>query len=151
MKKNLTKLKIKNFDLTDSASKRYFNRFLFTEVAPKYHIATHFLSFGRDKIWKKKMIKKLPKKEKATCLDIACGTGDITFLLAKKYKDLGAKKIKESNFRGALQEFEKYLAYDQNNERIIYLTNVLKRKKEIEDQKIDSLFYQAYPQRHEDH
>ena len=87
MKKKLPRLKIKDFDLTDSASKRYFNRFLFTEVAPKYHIATQFLSFGRDKSWKKKMIKKLPKKEKAVCLDIACGTGDISFLLAKKYKD----------------------------------------------------------------
>lgn len=87
MKKNLTKLKMKNFDLNDSSSKRYFNRFLFTEVAPKYHIAAQGLSFGRDKAWKKKMIKRLPKKEKAACLDIACGTGDITFLLAKKYKD----------------------------------------------------------------
>ena len=113
MKKKLPKLKIKEFDLTDSASKRYFNRFLFTEVAPKYHIATKVLSFGRDKIWKKKMIKKLPKKEKAVCLDIACGTGDITFLLAKKYKDgeiigidLNEKMIEIAN---------KLLEYKYNN------------------------------------
>ncbi len=85
--KGKVKLKVKNFDLTDSSSKKYLNRFLFTEVAPKYNISKYFLSFGRDKAWKKKMIKKLPKKTKPICLDIACGTGDISFLLAKKYKD----------------------------------------------------------------
>ncbi len=87
MRKGTLKLKIKDFNMKDSTSKKYLNRFLFTEVAPKYNISKHLLSFGRDKAWKKKMIKKLPEKKKAECLDIACGTGDISFLLANKYKD----------------------------------------------------------------
>jgi ubiquinone/menaquinone biosynthesis methyltransferase len=81
------KLKMKNYNLTEATSKKYFNRFLFTEVAPKYNFITKALSFGRDGSWKKKLIKRLEYKSKASCLDIACGTGDITFLLAKKFKD----------------------------------------------------------------
>jgi demethylmenaquinone methyltransferase/2-methoxy-6-polyprenyl-1,4-benzoquinol methylase len=70
---------------------------LFKEVAPKYHIATKALSFGRDRAWKKMLLSMLPSipsaqsaqssqsGDKLNCLDIACGTGDITFELAEKY------------------------------------------------------------------
>jgi ubiquinone/menaquinone biosynthesis methyltransferase len=86
-KKISTIIKMKNYNLQDPSSKKYFNRFLFTEVAPKYNFITKALSFGRDKSWKKELIKRLPYKSKAACLDVACGTGDIAFLLAKKFKD----------------------------------------------------------------
>ena len=63
--------------------------------------------------------------------------------LARNHIEQGTKMIRENEFRNGLAEFEKSLSYYQNNERIIYLTNVLKRRVEAEDAKIDSLFRQA--------
>jgi len=62
-----------------------YNRELFKEVTPKYDFITRALSFGRDRIWKDQMVKHLPDIKRPDCLDIACGTGDITFCLARKY------------------------------------------------------------------
>jgi ubiquinone/menaquinone biosynthesis methyltransferase len=89
--------------------KLLFNRKMFGHIASRYNFITRALSFGRDTSWKNWLIKQLPdfnkngdilhfspaqkglkasKGEKAECphfLDIACGTGDLTFRLAAKY------------------------------------------------------------------
>jgi len=78
-------LKLQKLNFDDSDKKKEFNYHLFSEVASKYNFLTKVLSFGRDGAWKKLLIKRLPSIENAKCLDIASGTGDITFLLAKKY------------------------------------------------------------------
>ena len=43
------------------------------------------LSFGQDAAWKRTLISLLPSHESPVCVDLACGTGDIAFLLAGKY------------------------------------------------------------------
>ena len=68
-------------------SKQQFNRDLFTTVAPKYNLVTKLLSFGRDRTWKRRMIAYLPPFEAPVCVDLACGTGDITRMLAERYPD----------------------------------------------------------------
>ena len=65
------------------------------------------------------------------------------FTLAKRHKERGTRKIKESNFRAGLREFENSLAYNQNDERLIFLTGVLTKKIEKENIKLDSLFAKA--------
>ena len=85
--KNKFNLPLNRLDFNDPEVKKNFNDKLFTEVAPKYNFITKALSLGRDGAWKKMIIKRLPALKNANCLDIACGTGDISFLLAKKYKD----------------------------------------------------------------
>lgn len=65
--------------------KQDFNRALFAEVAPKYDFITKALSFGRDAAWKRALIAGLPNRDAPVCLDLACGTGDITRLLAERY------------------------------------------------------------------
>jgi ubiquinone/menaquinone biosynthesis methyltransferase len=73
-------------DHLDSADKkRYYNEQIFTEIAPRYDFITRSLSFWCDALWKRDLIAALPLHEKPLCLDIACGTGDITLLLAQKY------------------------------------------------------------------
>lgn len=67
--------------------KRYYNEQLFTEVAPKYDLVTRLLSFGRDAIWKRDLIAALPPMRPAFCLDLACGTGDLTRLVQQRYPD----------------------------------------------------------------
>jgi demethylmenaquinone methyltransferase/2-methoxy-6-polyprenyl-1,4-benzoquinol methylase len=65
--------------------KRYYNEKVFAEIAPKYDFITRALSFWRDTHWKRDLVALLPWCESPLCVDLACGTGDITFLLARKY------------------------------------------------------------------
>lgn len=67
--------------------KVHFNRLHFAESAPRYDIATRLLSVGQDAGWKQKLVELLPAVSNPVCVDIACGTGDVTFLLADKYPD----------------------------------------------------------------
>jgi ubiquinone/menaquinone biosynthesis methyltransferase len=71
--------------LEDAEKKKYYNEQLFSEVAPRYDFITRVLSFGRDAAWKRALISSLPSYESPVCVDLACGTGDISFLLANKY------------------------------------------------------------------
>jgi len=52
---------------------------MFDEIAPTYDLVNRIVSFGTDKIWRKKAIKEalnyLPKNPKI--LDVACGSGDM--------------------------------------------------------------------------
>ncbi len=66
-------------------SKQTFNRSLFAEVAPKYDFITKALSFGRDSAWKRSLLACLPETASLTCIDLACGTGDLTRMLAERY------------------------------------------------------------------
>jgi len=71
--------------LDDAEKKKYYNERVFSEIAPRYDFITRVLSFGRDAAWKRALISLLPSHESPVCVDLACGTGDIAFLLAGKY------------------------------------------------------------------
>lgn len=71
--------------LADPRRKRELNEQLFEVVAPRYDAVTRVLSLGRDRVWKDRMVAALPPKAAPVCLDLACGTGDISFRLAAKY------------------------------------------------------------------
>lgn len=62
-----------------------YNREVFTEIAPKYNFITRLLSLGADASWKDELVGQLPDVRNPNCLDLACGTGDITFRLAGRY------------------------------------------------------------------
>lgn len=72
-------------NLADPAKKRRLNDRLFTVVAPKYDRITGILSFGRDRAWKRQLIASFPERPSPLCLDLACGTGDMAGLFAKRY------------------------------------------------------------------
>jgi len=71
--------------LGEAARKRHLNERLFTTVAPRYDFITRLLSFNRDRIWKRHLVNALPELPDPVCLDLACGTGDLTLLLADQY------------------------------------------------------------------
>ncbi len=77
-------LKIKDH-INIPEKKKYFNEKHFSEVARRYDFVTRAMSLGQDAAWKRYLMKVLPEVEEPFCLDLACGTGDITFLLAGKY------------------------------------------------------------------
>lgn len=77
--------RLKDFDLADPAERRSFSRQVFAVVAPRYPTITRVLSFCRDSHWKRKLIRSLPDGRLAQALDLACGTGDLTLRLARRY------------------------------------------------------------------
>lgn len=81
---NAFKLKAKH-SLDTAEDKKQFNLEHFTESAARYDFATRALSLWQDHSWKKLLVKIAPALDSANCLDLACGTGDVTFLLAEKY------------------------------------------------------------------
>ena len=71
--------------LTTPDKKREINKELFKAIAASYDRVNKVLSFGRDRAWKRDLIGSLPPLNRPSCLDIACGTGDLCELLAAKY------------------------------------------------------------------
>ena len=58
---------------------------MFSEISDKYDFLNHFLSFGQDIYWRKKVaniIKNIPNNDKV--IDVACGTGDLSIEINKK-------------------------------------------------------------------
>ncbi|MFM9059876.1 MAG: class I SAM-dependent methyltransferase [Planctomycetaceae bacterium] len=72
-------------------AKREYNEVLFAEVARRYDLVTRALSLGRDQAWKRALLASLPHPDAApgggapVCVDLACGTGDVAFALARRY------------------------------------------------------------------
>jgi ubiquinone/menaquinone biosynthesis methyltransferase len=65
--------------------KRRYNEGLFTRVATEYDGATRAMSLGRDQAWKRRLVGLLPALPAPRCVDLACGTGDITAALADRF------------------------------------------------------------------
>jgi demethylmenaquinone methyltransferase/2-methoxy-6-polyprenyl-1,4-benzoquinol methylase len=54
-------------------------------VAKRYDLVTRALSLGRDQAWKRVLLDSLPTDLAPACVDLACGTGDVSFALARRY------------------------------------------------------------------
>jgi demethylmenaquinone methyltransferase/2-methoxy-6-polyprenyl-1,4-benzoquinol methylase len=67
--------------------KRAYNERHFAEAASRYDVATRMMSLGRDAAWKRELVGALPGLPYPVCLDLACGTGDVAFLLAGRYPE----------------------------------------------------------------
>jgi demethylmenaquinone methyltransferase/2-methoxy-6-polyprenyl-1,4-benzoquinol methylase len=72
-------------DFANAERKQQVTRDVFARLAPAYDRFTPGLSFWRDRAWKRDMIQGLPPASQPACLDLACGTGDLCFLLAKRF------------------------------------------------------------------
>lgn len=68
--------------------KREYVRRLFATIAPRYDLITILLSFGRDRGWKRRLAA-LEEPAGKVALDLACGTGDVAYELARG----GAAKV----------------------------------------------------------
>lgn len=56
---------------------------MFDEIAPRYDLLNHLLSFGLHISWRKQLSKYLPNKNNITVLDLATGTADVLLSLFK--------------------------------------------------------------------
>jgi demethylmenaquinone methyltransferase/2-methoxy-6-polyprenyl-1,4-benzoquinol methylase len=57
---------------------------LFARIARRYDFLNDLQSFGLHRSWKRRVIKLANANPGAKALDLCCGTGDITFALAKR-------------------------------------------------------------------
>ncbi|HEX4229614.1 MAG TPA: bifunctional demethylmenaquinone methyltransferase/2-methoxy-6-polyprenyl-1,4-benzoquinol methylase UbiE [Bryobacteraceae bacterium] len=65
---------------TDEAQAAKWVQRAFAEVAPKYDLLNHLLSFNIDRSWRKRIVKRLRpvlERPNARVLDLCCGTGDV--------------------------------------------------------------------------
>lgn len=57
----------------------------FGKNAQSYEKVVNLTTFGRDAYWKEEILKRIPRCD--SILDLACGTGLLTFKIAKKFPD----------------------------------------------------------------
>ena len=77
------KLNLQEHVASPEKKQLYVNQ-MFATIAPRYDLVTTLLSYGQDKRWKRKLVAMADVKPYHHVLDLACGTGDITFLLASQ-------------------------------------------------------------------
>jgi demethylmenaquinone methyltransferase/2-methoxy-6-polyprenyl-1,4-benzoquinol methylase len=62
---------------TSPEQKRRHVRRLFATIADRYDLITVLLSWGRDRAWKRRVIREGRVRPGDHVVDLACGTGDI--------------------------------------------------------------------------
>jgi demethylmenaquinone methyltransferase/2-methoxy-6-polyprenyl-1,4-benzoquinol methylase len=68
---------------TRFVEKARFVRVIFTDVEKEYDALLHLMTFGLDWTWRRRMISKINFHRAKRILDIACGTGLVTFALPR--------------------------------------------------------------------
>lgn len=79
---------VKPYKEIDSSKKEQVAQ-MFDQISGRYDFLNHFLSFGIDKGWRKKLVREAKKTAPERILDIATGTGDVAIALEKT----GAREI----------------------------------------------------------
>jgi ubiquinone/menaquinone biosynthesis methyltransferase len=65
-------------------TKQTYVRRLFATIARRYDLITVLLSYGQDHRWKRRLAAMAPDVAAARVLDLACGTGDIAYLMSAR-------------------------------------------------------------------
>ncbi len=60
-------------------------RAIFTEIAEQYEKFNHYSSFGQDRRWLDKLVASIPVSSSSHILDVAGGTGEVTFAICKRH------------------------------------------------------------------
>jgi demethylmenaquinone methyltransferase / 2-methoxy-6-polyprenyl-1,4-benzoquinol methylase len=89
-------------------SKKESVREMFDDISPKYDFLNHFLSFGIDRVWRRKLVRILGERKPDKVLDVATGTGDLAIAISslkpqkivgidisEKMLDIGRQKLIE--------------------------------------------------------
>ncbi|MFN8005640.1 MAG: ubiquinone/menaquinone biosynthesis methyltransferase [Terriglobia bacterium] len=76
------RLNMKDFISSKEKKQIYVNQ-MFSKIAPRYDFVTSLLSYGQDRRWKERLVRLVDVQSQHAVLDLACGTGDITFRLAR--------------------------------------------------------------------
>jgi demethylmenaquinone methyltransferase/2-methoxy-6-polyprenyl-1,4-benzoquinol methylase len=67
--------------LASPDTKAHYVRRLFSTIADRYDLITVLLSYGQDRRWKRRLVALAAVRPGTRALDLACGTGDLTYAL----------------------------------------------------------------------
>lgn len=73
-----------NSALSNAQDKQAWVDWLFTRVAPRYDLGNDLMSFGWHAKWKQRLVDMADIRPEHRVLDLACGTGDVTWKLAQR-------------------------------------------------------------------
>lgn len=90
---------------------------LFDDISHQYDFLNHFLSFGVDKHWRKKLIKMIRREGSLSILDVATGTADLAIYsslyipgshitgidISEKMLEVGRQKIMHLNLKKQIE------------------------------------------------
>ena len=82
---------------TDEASASRYVQKLFSDIAPRYDLLNHLLSFQVDRYWRRvttRQFRHLLSNPAARVLDLCCGTADLSLALARR----GSARVFASDF-----------------------------------------------------
>ena len=83
-KKSISKALNNKTELSPEQSKKSEDvRNMFNSIAHRYDFLNHFLSFGIDYYWRRRVMKILNELKPKRILDLATGTGDLAILASK--------------------------------------------------------------------
>ena len=87
---------------------------MFDRIAPKYDFLNHTLSMHIDKIWRRKVIKLVKRKQPLRILDVATGTADLALAaMVANPQRIDGIDISEEMLRIGQQKVEKHKADQQ--------------------------------------
>ena len=71
------------------AEKAKFVKVIFTDVEREYDALLRIMTVGFDWVWRKRMLSRIPLLSATNALDLACGTGLVTFELSRRIRTRG--------------------------------------------------------------
>lgn len=105
-------------------------REMFDAISGKYDFLNHFLSFGIDKLWRRKLVNMLKPFAPKQILDVATGTGDLALALMRlnpdhiQGVDLSQKMLDVAIEKIAQKNLSKTISFEQgDSENLSYSDN----------------------------
>jgi len=86
-------------------------RAIFNRIAPAYDELNDWLSLGQHRVWKKLAVKWSGAQSGDRCLDVCCGSGDLTLLLAQQVAPKG--QVVGVDFAPAQLAIAQHRSYDR--------------------------------------
>ncbi len=109
---------------------------MFAAIAGSYDLNNRLHSFGRDQAWRRFAVRRVGVRTTDTCLDVACGTGDLTEALAAA----GAERVIGLDFTPQMLEVARQRAMKlggtRRADRITYIQGDAQRLP-MEDASVD--------------
>lgn len=88
---------------------------MFNDISGRYDLLNHLLSFGIDRRWRRRLIRRLDSNSEMALLDLATGTGDLAIAaalrtkatitatdIAEKMMEVGRRKVERRGLQGRI-------------------------------------------------
>ncbi len=110
-------------------------REMFDDISPKYDFLNHFLSFGIDYGWRKRLVKMLAERKPVSVLDVATGTGDLAIAIAS----LNPQKISGIDISEKMLEVARVKLAEKGLDKLITLRRADAEKIPFSDNSYDAI------------